>query len=113
MLAMLFAAALALQDPAPTAPEEGPVRQVWMTNDSAPGWVPREELEAQARTTLNAFLDALDYGRYAEAYAMQSALNRAEITADRFAAEQREFRTLAGPVKLRQVNRITWTKDPT
>ncbi|MFT4254701.1 MAG: DUF4019 domain-containing protein [Caulobacter sp.] len=90
---------------------EAPIREVNVTTDSAPGWIPSAALEQSARSTVLAYLGDLDSGRYADAYAALDARNRQE-TPEEFSARLKAFNRLAGPVRERRILKITWTKDP-
>ncbi|MBI1684743.1 DUF4019 domain-containing protein [Caulobacter hibisci] len=90
---------------------EGPRREVNVTADSAPGWIPSAALEQSVRTAASAYLGDLDSGRYADAYKALDAINRHETLAE-FSARRTAFNTLAGPVEERRLMKITWTKDP-
>jgi hypothetical protein len=54
--------------------------EINVTSDSSPGWIPTAEQRRRAVKTTQAYLDAIDDGRYAEAYGLQAdALKRAEV----------------------------------
>ncbi|HZZ89845.1 MAG TPA: DUF4019 domain-containing protein [Caulobacteraceae bacterium] len=118
LLALCLATAAALApldgacaDPAtPTAAQ--PARQVDISSDSAPGWVPSPELEAAAREALRVYLAAKDGGRPEEAYALLAAPLQAQQPLADFTAALATFNATAGPVIDRRVLQITWTKDP-
>ena len=57
---------------------QAPTREVNLTANSAPGWLPSEQLEKTARKTLLDFLSALDQAHYATAYKLLADLNRRE-----------------------------------
>jgi hypothetical protein len=86
-------------------------REINVTPDSAPGWLPSIELGNSARDIAADYLGAMDQGRYADAYAFLSDLNRQEsFTA--FSDRLRAFNARAGLVVERRPVKITWTKDP-
>jgi hypothetical protein len=89
-----------------------PPRQVNITSDSAPGWVPSVELEQAARDTALAYLADEDRGRAAEAYALRDRGLQAMEPREAFTDSLVKFNALAGPVTLRRIVQITWTKDP-
>jgi hypothetical protein len=97
-------AAVALADPTPHA--------INITSDSAPGWLPSADQERTASKTAEDFLDALDNGRAADAYALMADANKSGQPFPAFATNVAKFNALAGAVKARQVIKITWTKDP-
>jgi hypothetical protein len=89
-----------------------PPNVINVTTDSSPGWRPTTEQRQSALKTVEAFLDALETGRYADAYAMQADVNKQTIRLEQFTQDSATFRALAGPVKSWTVLRVTWTKDP-
>lgn len=97
---------------AQTPDKTGVPREINITSDSAPGWLPSEELEREVRETFDRYFTAVDSGRYRDAYEMMSDANKALLTYDQFAQQSTQFRTQAGPLKRRQLLKITWTKDP-
>lgn len=87
-------------------------REINITSDSAPGWLPSEALERDVRATFARYFDAIDRGRYREAYAMMNDANKAELPYDQFERQSSQFHAQAGVLKRRDVLKITWTKDP-
>ena len=83
-----------------------------VTTDSSPGWIPTLDQRQQVIDAAQSYLDALDNGRYAEAYAMQVEGNRQLQTQDKFTEDAKEFNATAGAVKFWRVLKVTWTKDP-
>jgi hypothetical protein len=104
-LAATVAAAATLDIP----PEVG--QQVNVRSDSTPGWTPSAEQRTRAVSTVQKYLDALESGRFQDAYDMHAQLNRQEA-ADQFAAREQAFSALAGDVAFWRVSKITWGKDP-
>jgi hypothetical protein len=86
--------------------------QIDVTSDSPSGWVPTAEQRDRALATVRSFLDAVEAGRYEEAYGLLGAPNREQQTAAQFVQDQEKFRTAAGPLKYWRVLKVTWTKDP-
>jgi hypothetical protein len=89
-----------------------PPREVNITTDSAPGWLPSEALERQAMQTMGRFFAALDGGDFRRAYDMMTAGNRNEMPFAQFAEENGHFHAAAGPLRQRRMLKLTWTKDP-
>lgn len=87
-------------------------REVNVSTDSTPGWVPSVEQEREARETVLAFLRARDGGRFPEAFALFTTANQKTEPAAAFAARQAAFNRAAGAVQERRIVKITWTKDP-
>jgi hypothetical protein len=86
--------------------------EINVTSDSSPGWIPTAEQRRRAVKTAQAYLDAIDDGRYAEAYGLQADALKREIKLEQFVHDAERFRALAGPVKFWRALKITWTKDP-
>ncbi|MGA0601435.1 DUF4019 domain-containing protein [Caulobacter sp. KR2-114] len=87
-------------------------RQVNLTTDSAPGWLPSEDLEAQARQAAADYLADEDAGRYPQAYARQSEAHRQRLSLDDYQRIAQGMAGQTGAVIERHVTTITWTKDP-
>jgi hypothetical protein len=88
------------------------MREINLTPDSSRGWIPTAEQRQMAVQAAEAFLDALESGRYAEAYGLQTEINKRNQSLAQFTADAEKFRSLAGPVRFWKVLKITWTKDP-
>jgi hypothetical protein len=86
-------------------------REVNVTSDSAPGWVPTVEDEQAAETALARFLAADDAGRDTEAYAAIIPFS-GQDTPEAYVVRRTNFRKSAGPVRAHRVVKVTWTKDP-
>jgi hypothetical protein len=97
---------------ASSAETSPPVREINVTSDSAPGWLPTEELESEAKETLFRYLGAEDSGHFEQAYALMADSDRQLQSFSAFAANLAKFNQAAGPVKERNILKITWTKDP-
>lgn len=89
-----------------------PMREVNVTTDSAPGWLPSEAEEQAARAALGRYFAAIEAGDDRGAYAMMTPGFQALAPYAGFAAENARFRNLAGPLRDRRMLRLTWTKDP-
>jgi hypothetical protein len=96
----------------PAAADAPSLRVVNVTSDSAPGWVPSEALEQQARATAVSFLAAEDQGRYADAYALLADLDKRDQPFATFQRNVAAFNTQAGAVRERRIVTVTWTKTP-
>jgi hypothetical protein len=86
-------------------------REINVTPDSAPGWLPSVELEKSASDTATDYLGKMDRERYADAYALRSDFDRQESFAA-FSDRVRAFNARAGAVVERRLVKTTWTKDP-
>lgn len=94
------------------APASGASRQVNVSSDSAPGWIPSTEQEDAARKTVAAFLAALDGGRTREAYGFLTKEHQSQLPYDAFSRTADRFRADAGDVVERRITTVTWSKDP-
>lgn len=97
--------------PASTSAQSRP-REVNVTTDSAPGWIPSEDQEKHALAAMSIYFDALDNGRFDSAYRALTEQMRASLPFAQFEANARNFRDVAGRLIERRVLKVTWTKDP-
>jgi hypothetical protein len=109
-LSMLLAAASLV--PARPAMAASSPRVVNVTTDSAPGWTPSPEQERLAERAVKDFLAALDGGRFADAYAALSDVNKRSQPFAEFSSDGAKFNAMAGSVIERRIVKVTWTKDP-
>jgi hypothetical protein len=86
--------------------------EINIRSDSEPGWLPSEDQRRDAIKSAADFFSRLDAGRYDGAYAMMSEPNRRALPLQQFVRENQEFRYRAGPLKQRNLLKITWAKDP-
>jgi hypothetical protein len=115
-LALTMTLAVAAAEPTGTsddATKSGarPLREVNVTTDSEPGWLPSIELEKSANKIAIDYLAAMDQGRYSDAYAFLADGNRQE-SLDAFSSRLRAFNARAGAVVEHRFLKITWTKNP-
>jgi hypothetical protein len=73
--------------------------EVNVTADSSPGWTPTAEQRHRALKTVQMFLDAVEGGRYIEAYGLQNELMKRNQTLPQFSQDAQKFSVMAGPVK--------------
>jgi hypothetical protein len=88
-----------------------PSREVNITADSAPGWVPSTEQERDALETMRKFYAAADEGRYQDAY--KFFVDNNAVTYSEFSKLGAMFHLKSGTLKERSVLKVTWSKDPT
>ena len=86
--------------------------EIKVTTDSAAGWLPSAEQQAEISRAVKMFLAALDAGEYATAYALMTPGQQALETAEAFEHRVSKFNTEAGSVQERRMVKVTWTKDP-
>jgi len=99
---------------APTTFETSPgvMAEINVTSDSSRGWIPTLDQRQHAIKTVEILHDAIDGGRYDEAYGLQVEPLKHIITATKFKQDAENFKATAGPIKFWRVVKITWTKDP-
>lgn len=85
--------------------------EINVTTDSSRGWTPTNEQRERALKAVQAFLDAIEGSRYAEAYRLLTEGNQRQQTLARFTEDAQKFQTLAGPLKAWRILKVTWTKD--
>jgi hypothetical protein len=107
----LLAVAAAAPAYAQSAPTAAP-REVNLTSDSAPGWLPTEEDERLATKAATDYLDAFGAGRAADAHLMLAEPMQRDLSLKDLEKSSREFRALSGPLTARRLIKVTWTKDP-
>jgi hypothetical protein len=110
--ALLIIACLDAGVPLAAQPASAPMREVNVTTDSAPGWLPSEAEERAARGALDRYFAAIAAGDDRGAYAMMTPGQQAIMSFAEFVAANAGFRTQAGGLRHRRVLRLTWTKDP-
>jgi hypothetical protein len=86
-------------------------RQVNVTPDSKPGWIPPVDLEKQAVDTTLAYLGAMDTGQIDAAWAMLDPHDQTQEPIGAYANRVTAFNALAGQPLQRRVTKVTWTAD--
>jgi hypothetical protein len=86
--------------------------EINVMSDSSPGWIPTADQRQRAIEAVQTFLDAIEGGRYAEAYGLHTAAYKRDQTLVQFTQDEQKFKAMAGPVKFWRVLKVTWTKDP-
>lgn len=87
-------------------------REINISSESAHGWLPSVEQEAQASRVLAEFLAALDSGSFQTAYDLTNDGFKAQQAWTDFAARQAELKSNLGEPLARQTLKVTWSKDP-
>jgi len=93
------------------AAAQAPLREVNITQGSTPGWIPSEELEAEALATWQRFNELVETGDYDAAYAMIGEGLRAKYPPERFREDRTQAATDRGALASRNRVKVTWTKD--
>jgi len=101
-LALLHAGAALAQAP----------REITVTADSAPGWVPSDDQIDHALQAMQTYFAAADRGDAEAAYALLHPAFKKDLPVGQFASRLKAFNTAAGAVRERRVLAQTWTKDP-
>ncbi len=114
MACLAIQAAPALSWSAPESPAQliKVDQQVYVTNDSKPGWTPSQDQIQAVQKVVRDYLAAQDHDRYAGAFNLMTPSYRNARPLSQLSDEVREFNVLAGRVQQRQILRVTWTKDP-
>jgi hypothetical protein len=86
--------------------------EINIRSDSEPGWLPSEDQRRDVIKFTSDFFSKLDSGRYDSAYTMMSEANRRALPLQQFVRENQEFRDRSGPLKQRNLLKVTWAKDP-
>jgi hypothetical protein len=115
--AILLATTIGIAATVPAAPHAQTIaadapRQVNVSTDSTPGWVPSREQEDAAGKAATTFLALMDSGKAGEAYALLAEENRAQMPYADFSEGLARFNAEAGAVIERRQVVTTWTKDP-
>jgi Protein of unknown function (DUF4019) len=109
-----FGSAGRAQNPPVQAPaRSSPGREVNITNDSAPGWLPSRVQEEQVLKRTSDYFSAVDQQQYERAYAMMAEVNRNLLPLAQFIQQNRDFHERSGTLLRRNILKVTWTKDPT
>jgi Protein of unknown function (DUF4019) len=87
--------------------------EINITSDSAKGWLPSASLEQEAMKAASNYFSLLDNEQYERAYGMMAEINRRTTSFPQYIRQNQEFHEKSGPLKRRDVLKITWTKDPT
>lgn len=87
------------------------LREVNITQGSEAGWLPSEDLEAQALATWQRFNALVEAGDYDAAYAMLSDGFRSQYPLAQFRSDRATARTRNGKLIARNLVKMTWTKD--
>ena len=103
---------VAAQQSASPAQQARPWREINITSDSTPGWLPSEELETSARQAADQFFSLVDQARDQDAYALLAPRMRAMLPFSDFARANAHFRKTAGKLRQRNYVKLTWTKNP-
>ena len=87
-------------------------RVINVTSDSAPGWLPSEELDADANQVLQTYFQAFDRGNDRALWDLTSAGFKDVTSFAEFQAGNTKTRADLGRLKKLNVLKVTWTKDP-
>jgi len=76
------------------------------------GWVPSEQQKTRATNTVSRYLEAIDQGRYRDAYEQKTPGMKRMMSLDQFVSWEENFKAKSGGDPVRTDTRITWYKDP-
>ena len=102
---------LSLAAPAVVAVAQTNPRVINVTTDSAPDWIPSEELEAEALSTLDRYFGAIDKGDDLSMWNLSTDGLKSLTTFAEFRSNGKAMRGNLGRVEKLSVLKITWTKD--
>ena len=102
---------LSLAAPAVIADAQTKPRVINITTDSAPDWIPSEELEAEALSTLDRYFGAFDKGDDLSMWNLSTDGLKSLTTFAEFRSNGKAMRGNLGRVEKLSVLKITWTKD--
>ena len=102
---------LSLAAPAVVAVAQTNPRVINVTTDSAPDWIPSEELEAEALSTLDRYFGAIDKGDDFSMWNLSTDGLKSLTTFAEFRSNGKAMRGNLGRVEKLSVLKITWTKD--
>ena len=102
-------ALLALVCAAPTQAQDAP-REVNVTQGSDPGWIPSEELEAEAMATWERYYALVATEDFAAAHAMLTEGFKAQYPLSTFEQDRIAAKATRGTLLSRNVTTVTWTK---
>ena len=87
-------------------------RVVNITNDSAPGWIPSEALEAEAGLVVQNYFKLFDKGDDQALWNLASPGLQSLTTNAKYRSDNKRVRADLGRLKRIAVLQVTWTKDP-
>jgi len=94
-----------------SAQPEKHLREVNVTADSAPGWLPSVAQSQLAEKAALAYLAAEDAGKASDAYGFFADLNKQNTPFAEYEKNVKHSMEQLGPVLERRIVRVTWTKD--
>jgi hypothetical protein len=103
---------LSLAAPAVIAVAQTKPRVINVTTDSAPDWIPSEELEAEALSTLDRYFVAFGKGDDHSMWNLSTEGLKSLTTFAEFQSDRKAMRGNLGRLEKLSVLKITWTKDP-
>ncbi len=106
---MIVFCALAISAPGFAQTRDAP-REVNVTQGSEPGWIPSEQLEADALEAWADYYRLLSQENYEAAYVKLSHGMRDTWPYEKFLSDNREARAERGDVEVLEPLKVTWTK---
>ena len=87
-------------------------RVINVTTDSAAGWLPSAELDAEAIAFLHSYFSAYDHGDDAKLWQSTTDGLKSLSSFAQFQTDNRRTRQDLGRLEKLEVLKVTWTKDP-
>jgi Protein of unknown function (DUF4019) len=87
-------------------------REINLTANSEPGWVPSSQLEEQATTVATKYFKNFDAGKFDNAYAMLAKVFQQNASREQFIGYGEKVARDTVGLTSRTFTKITWTKDP-
>jgi hypothetical protein len=103
--------AAALPASADDKPAAMPLREINITSDSAPGWLPTVAQSETAERTVRDYLADEDAGRADAAYRRFADLEKSHVSFEDFKSGVARLNAQLGAVIERRIVKVTWTKD--
>jgi len=105
-----LAASVMLATALSTSASQSP-REVNVTQGSTAGWIPSEELEAEAISVWRDFYTKIAEQDYEAAWQILDSGTKQILPLEEFVEQQAAYRTQHGSLVERSVIKLTWTKD--
>jgi Protein of unknown function (DUF4019) len=87
-------------------------RQINVTSNSEPGWVPSLELERSAEAAAVSYFKKFDAEKFVDSYDMLADIFRKNATRQQFIGYGEKVAADTGGIVSRRFLKTTWTKDP-
>jgi Protein of unknown function (DUF4019) len=106
-----FGALVLLSGFASSQQTQEPHREVNVTRDSTPGWVPTEDQQARAVQALAKYFSFVEHGDYRKAYDFLTPVFKQSLSFEKFSELSSHYWSKSGEILGRSILKVTWTKD--